>query len=290
VVGKASALDSSGIGVSDGVLFSVAARCGDRSLRHEVLNATAEGQPLALDLAPFAGREITLELGVDPGPQRNVTADWARWYSPRVVDGTVSRGSLVLVDPARRAVALSGTSVSVPTYAGDRGVAEVAFPGTVLLLRDPPRPVSLPVELSSAPFLTAFTDAHGQALTAPPWAEAAAGPGIVGGVERQGLRTHPPDQGQTTVSYALSLPAAPATFRCLVGLHDGSTSTGVAFVVQANGIELARQHALPGESRREIAADLSPWAGKTVVLSLVTDSAGPFASDWARWGEPRLLP
>jgi len=289
-VGKADALGNTGVGVSDGVLFWVAARRGDQSLRREVFSATAEGQPLVLDLTPFSGEEITLELGVDPGPRRNVTADWARWYGPRVVDETVTTGPLVLVDLARRAVVLSGTTVSVPAYVGARGVAEVTFPGTVLLLRDPPVAVSLPTELLATPFLTAFTDAYGQVLTAPAWAAAATGPGVVGGVERQGLRVQPPDQGQTTVAYALTLPAAAARFRGFVGLQDGSTSTGVAFIVQANGTELARQSVRPGDPWREVTADLSPWSGKTVVLSLVTDSEGPFGSDWARWGEPRLVP
>jgi hypothetical protein len=46
---------------------------------------------------------------------------------------------------------------------------------------------------------------------------------------------------------------------------------------------------MPGTPWHEMSADLSPWAGKVVVLSLITDSAGAFGSDWARWGEPQLL-
>ncbi|NCQ32559.1 MAG: hypothetical protein GW802_34995, partial [Armatimonadetes bacterium] len=44
---------------------------------------------------------------------------------------------------------------------------------------------------------------------------------------------------------------------------------------------------LPGEWS-ELAVDLSPWAGKPVVLSLVTDSEGPYSFDWAIWGEVRV--
>ena len=199
-------------------------------------------------------------------------------------------GGRVVVDPARQALVLSGTKVSAPKYVGDRGVAEATFPGTVMILRDTPTAVSVPVNLAAIPFRTGFTDYQGQVLTAPPWAAAAPGVGVVGGAEHRGLQVQPPDLGQTTVAYALSLPAAPAKLHCFLGLQDGSTSTGVDFIVQANGVDLARLRAMPGAPWREVAVDLSPWAAKPVVLSLVTDSAGPFGGDWARWGEPFLLP
>ena len=34
--------------------------------------------------------------------------------------------------------------------------------------------------------------------------------------------------------------------------------------------------------------DLGPWAGKKVLLSLVTDSLGTNICDWAQWGDLRL--
>jgi len=284
------ALDSGAVGKSDGVLFGVAVRQGAQTAHGEVLNARAERRPLELDLAPFAGKEVTLELAVDPGPQRDVTADWARWFGPRVVESEVTKGRVSIVDPARRAIALSGTTVSALGYIGDRSLAEVTFPGTVLLLRDTPTNVALPLDLATTPCKLGFTDTNGQVLTAPAWAATAPGVGVVGGVERRGLRVQPPDLGQTTVAYALALPSQPANMHCFVGIEDGSRSTGVEFIVQANGVELARQRMMPGVPWREITADLSPWAGKPVVLSLVTDSAGAFGSDWARWGEPLLLP
>jgi len=255
-----------------------------------VLNATAEGRSLELDLTPFAGKEITLELTVDLGPHRVVTADWARWSGPRVVDSEVTKGRASIVDPARRTIALSGTAVSAPGYTGDRALAEATFPGTVLLLRDPPAAVTLPLDLTTTPFRVGFTDANGQALTAPDWAAAAPGVGVVGGVERRGLRVQPPDLGQTTVTYAVVLPSQPAKLHCFVGIEDGSKSTGVEFVVQVSGVERARQRMMPGLPWRELTVDLSPWAGKPTVRSLITDSAGPYGRDWARWGEPVLLP
>jgi hypothetical protein len=284
------ALDPGAAGTSDGVRFGVTAWHGRRTAHAEAHNATAERRPLDLDLAAFAGQEIELELTVDPGPARDVTADWARWFGPRVVDAAVTSGRLAIIDPARNAALLSGTQASTPGYRGTRSVVEVSFPGTLILLRDTPASVVLPVDLASTPFRVGFSDASGQVLTAPAWADAVVGLGKVGGVERRSLRVQPPDLGRTSVTYALFLPPPPAAVRCFVGIEDGSRSTGVEVIVQANGIELARQRLLPGAPWCELTADLSPWAGKPVVLALVTDAAGPYGSDWARWGEPQLLP
>ena len=52
-------------------------------------------------------------------------------------------------------------------------------------------------------------------------------------------------------------------------------------------LTIGYRHMLPGKWE-EITADLAPWAGKPIVLSLGTDSEGPFNFDWAIWGEPRV--
>jgi hypothetical protein len=57
--------------------------------------------------------------------------------------------------------------------------------------------------------------------------------------------------------------------------------------VELNGRQVARKRMLPGRWE-SLAVDLAPWAGKPVVLALVTDSAGAFNYDWAAWGEPRI--
>ena len=85
----------------------------------------------------------------------------------------------------------------------------------------------------------------------------------------------------------MTLPRAPAVFRSWIGVRDGSQSTGVRFLVEVNGQEVARRRMLPGKWE-SIEVDLSRWAGQPVVLGLVTDSDGPFSYDWAHWGEPRI--
>jgi hypothetical protein len=110
----------------------------------------------------------------------------------------------------------------------------------------------------------------------------------VGNETRRALHEHPPNQGRTLVDYCLRLPAEPLALRASVGVRDGSKSTGVAFEVEVNGRRLFRREALPGRPWQPVELDLSRWAGRDVVLTLVTDSMGSFAFDWAVWAEPRL--
>jgi hypothetical protein len=124
-------------------------------------------------------------------------------------------------------------------------------------------------------------------LDSPQYAGAHPGEGTVGGVTRPGLAAHPPDRGRTIADLHLALPDQPAEFHSFVGLRDGSKSEGCLFIVEANGQELARELMVPGEWH-ELTGDLTPWAGKTAILSLVTDSVGSFYFDWANWGDPTI--
>lgn len=282
-------LDSGAAGKSDGVLFGVTARCGGETRHTERLTASAEPQALDLDLSPFAGRPVSLELWVDPGKARQVTADWARWYRPRIVADNPVRGVITVVDPRRKALALFGTSVSQGTYRGNQARLEVGFPGTVMLLGDTPAPATVPLDLSTAPFRVDTATTGGDPLAHPDWASAIRGVGTVGGKALSGLKVQPPDLGRTNVSYALRLPTTPCRLQALVGIEDGSLSTGVEFIVQVNGIDLARRRMMPGDPWTPLDVDLAPWRGKVAVVSLMTDSAGSYGSDWARWGQPTLV-
>ena len=104
---------------------------------------------------------------------------------------------------------------------------------------------------------------------------------------RDGLFVHPPDHGRTIMLFPMTLPASPARLRTWVGIRDPSDSDGVGFVVEVNGQEAARKRMVPGQWE-PLTVDLAPWAGKSIVLDLVTDSEGPYNCDWAAWGEPRI--
>jgi hypothetical protein len=90
-----------GPGKTDGVAFEVAAVAeGVPSVSASALNADGKPVALDLDLTAFRGKSIRLRMTVDPGPRRNPSYDWARWYSPRVeiVPETTSPGGSGLLE------------------------------------------------------------------------------------------------------------------------------------------------------------------------------------------------
>jgi hypothetical protein len=283
------AMDKGAVGKTDGVLYSVTATVpGCADIHAELLNATATNQPLAIDLTPMRGKKVTLRLQVDPGPTRNPSFDWARWYGPRVEIERRQTGSVGVAGFGQLPYPLcaEGPVSSVATGAGSASF-NLQLPGSLILLREAPKPVALPLDLAKSPFLVTFLSENGQTLTNPQYASAVPESSTVGGVTRAGLFAHPPDHGTTNIDIPMTLPAGPVRFHAFIGLRDGSKSDGCGFIVKVSGKRVAYQHKLPGEWT-EMSADLSAWAGKPIVLSLVTDSEGPFSFDWAQWGEPMV--
>jgi hypothetical protein len=277
-----------GEGKTDGVTYIVTAKAGEEELRAEAHATTEQPHELSLDLTPLAGREIALELQVHPGPNLSATYDWAYWHRPRIEQDLTTEDELVVVSPEHWAFALTGTEALSLSPQDNRYVIRTIFPGVVFLLNAlPDEPVTLPLDITTARFTTTFLSSTGMVLDRPTHASASPGEAAVGGVMKKGLLAHPPDYGRTVVDVPISLPPAAAEFHAFVGLRDGSKSTGVVFIVEANGTELLRQRMLPGEWV-EVRGDLSPWAGKPVILSMITDSDGSHYYDWAVWGEPVL--
>jgi len=121
----------------------------------------------------------------------------------------------------------------------------------------------------------------------------------VGGVEKAGFFCHPPYKGG--VGYAVgefevALPDEACAFETYVGFSDGSsTADGCVFSVQVRVGDQTEtvgtaEHATL-ERWKAFRCDLTKFRGKTVALRLVTD-VGPqdnSSSDWAVWGEPRVV-
>lgn len=120
-----------------------------------------------------------------------------------------------------------------------------------------------------------------------------------GGVTQRGYVTHPPyakGHGYICASWRLKLPAeAPVKLKAVVGLlDDHGKSDGVTFkvrVTDATGkrTELAALHN-DQVAWKPIEADLAPWRGQPIRLTLVSDCgpADDTACDWSGWGDVRL--
>jgi hypothetical protein len=120
-----------------------------------------------------------------------------------------------------------------------------------------------------------------------------------GGVSRNGLFMHPPYKKGEGYSFAvfgpIAVPKRPAALRALVGKGDGSfLGDGILFrvtVTDADGkeTEVGRQ-VVAKHAWLPIEGDLTPWAGQSVRIKLVSDvgEGDDSSGDWAMWADMRL--
>ena len=284
----ALSIGAEGVRRSDGVVFGVTVKGDGEEASAQVLNATSTQQPLTLDVRKFAAKRVETTLSVDPGPNKNPGYDWAEWFAPRIERRAEAEADMTLIPgPGAWTMALSAKEEQPIPVGTERVTLPAKFPGAVYLLRERPAVSALPVDLATLP-REVFHVADGvvnESVNVPAFA---AGENSVGGVKRPGFFAHPPNHGRTEVSIPLTLSSTPAVFHAWVGLRDGAEkSTGVTFRVEANGVSLGETKVLVGPWQ-ELRADLDVWAGKTVVVSLITDANGDFGFDWACWGEPGI--
>ena len=275
--------------LADGVLFGVSATSGEERLVAEVHNDSDRPKTLELDLTPFAGRRVDVELTVHPGKDLGVSFDWARWKRPRIEQDMKGEGPLALAGGKTWKFAVGRDGPLAVRADGAVGRVVAPLPGTVFFLDKEPAAVELPVDLAACQRQVCYLEDLAPGVARPEFLSVAVAESTVGGVTRGGLFAHPPDRGGTVISFPMKLPSPAGRFDSFVGIRDGATSTGVVFSLEVNGREVARRKMQPG-AWETLSADLSQWAGKAIVLSLVTDSDGPFTYDWAQWGEPKIEP
>ena len=276
-------------GESDGVTFRVEARDADRQFAAEVHNAATEGVPLALDLSALRGREIALRMEVNPGPKGNASFDHARILRPRVVAGSREPCAVAFYSPRPPVVALTvDGDLELEPAGANRYAVSLALPGSFQLLFAEPHAASLPLDLGSAPRMAELISGDGAASAPHGFLRPSSGVAMVGGVKKPGLHAHPPANGHLAMDFLLRLPTTPARLEASAGIRDGSNSRGVGFRVRVNGGELWTVDLRPGRWE-PVQIDLARYAGRTIVLSLVTDALGDFEFDWASWGDPRLV-
>lgn len=276
-------------GKSDGVAFRVEASAGKQRLAAETHNAATEPAPLTLDLSPLRGRDIVLRLEANPGPKGNVSFDQGRFFRPHIVAESHEPRRVVVHSPRQPRVALGADGeLRMESMGGNRYAVSLALPGSFHLLFAKPHAANLPLDLRSAPHTAALVAEDGTESVPHSFMSPSPGDVIVGGVKKAALNAHPPSNGRMVVDYLLRLPPTPARLEAFAGIRDGSNSAGVGFIVQINGREACSAQLRPG-AWKPLVADLTRYAGQTVVLSLITDALGDFSFDWAAWGEPRLV-
>jgi hypothetical protein len=113
----------------------------------------------------------------------------------------------------------------------------------------------------------------------------------VKGVTKEGFSAHPPQRGQTHIDFLLTLPNEPLQLTGFAGIRDGAEGKGqgVGFRVEVNGERVWSADVKPGGDWTPFHVSLAPFAGRTVVLTLITDSLGGYDYDWAHWGELKIV-
>ena len=277
---------------SDGVTYRVEVQGQTVFEEHWARPGWAERR---VDLSAFAGRNVPVRLVTTPGPQDDPTFDWALWGDPLIrlqPEPTPQAVSVLVPEPLTLALAAGRVLDLPPPVRGEVGLTYelgVALPATVTVLWQKPVTAAYPVDLAATPFAVSAS-VGGQSVRLPiQYVGYAPGKGCSQGVERRGLTAHPPSGGRTYADYLLQLPPADRVrLRFGVALQDGSASTGCRFIVEANGLAVFDRLLTGPDGWHDAEVDLSPQAGGPLLLSLVVDSEGPFAYDWARWAEPTI--
>ena len=113
------------------------------------------------------------------------------------------------------------------------------------------------------------------------------------------LHAHPPygdKTGYVFSMWSVDLPEEPARLEFALGFRPGSTTQdGCVFKVVI--LEGDQETEVFSEQYQDLSAwgnrkvDLTPWAGKSVQVKMITDvgSADNSYSDWALWGAPRIV-
>jgi hypothetical protein len=276
-----------GEGKTDGVRFQAFVRYKEYSDLRGIYLKDAQPKQLGLGLRDLAGKEVTLELRVDAGPENNPTYDWARWINP-VIENDLGKESRVTVQRAAPwSVAVAGDRVYRTPAGSDSLTVDAPLPGAIYLLDRLPRPVTAPYDLTTGEYTVTFADGSGVPLEAPRHATAETRILNIGGEEQPGFFVHPPDYGRTLLDLPMTLPVGRPVFRAMVRIGENSPSKGVVLSVEAGGQEMARLALVPG-GWQPIEADLAVVSGKPTVISLVTDSDGSYAGDWVHWRMPRI--
>lgn len=147
----------------------------------------------------------------------------------------------------------------------------------------------------------AFRGGAEQALESKTGAMVTSATSACGGVSKpHGLFMHPPYRGGAGYAFArylMDLPGQPLRLRGFVGKQDGSAEgDGIDFKVLVEDAagkrtEILQAHVAKHEWR-EVAADLTPWAGQQVSVLLITDTGekNNSSGDWGAWGDLRLSP
>jgi len=190
-------------------------------------------------------------------------------------------------------VLVSGSAIEVLDRAQRDGMwkgrVSVPLPASVAMVEDEPIAVALPLDLATVP-LRHSASVGGRGATLPvQYCIFVPGSGMSAGEEKKGFAAHPPNNGRTYADFLLTLPPADTvSLNFSVAIQDRAEASGCTFAVEVNCREEIAIKVDDADGWHPGTVDLSAYAGKTLLLTLLVDSDGPYSFDWARWGDVQI--
>lgn len=284
---------------TDGVTFVV--RVAEREVFRRHIEKESAWQLVSIDLSEHAGRSVDIELITSPGPALNTSWDHALWGEPRVVleraeerlDARIvlprePLGRLVGGERADARAPVIGLTASAIDDAGSYADVESKLPCSIFFYFSQPHSVEPPCDLTRVGFDAGLV-INGVHSLGSAWGGGKVGQAEINGRQYPSISGHPPSHGLAVMSWLLALPDAPVLkLKFTAGISPNASTEGVGFSVSVNGERLwDLVGTSPGSWDGEV--DLSEYAGRVVVLELVTDSLGEAFCDWAHWVNPVIL-
>ncbi len=268
----------------DGMDFTVRATAGDESREAGVFAPDDAKLPLNLDLAPFAGKTITLQLIAGAGPREDATEDRGIWYQPRVVQfASDDSGDTTLAGLPKDWSHAFNVNESLEVKADGDSKQIAAKAGLTVAGNRAPLAVEPGQALADLPYTLTQLDVWGWPLP-----EGEPAPTLT--PQGENFEVHLPLRTQLIVDWLLQLPDTPAIFQTQVSNRSGPGGTGSLYaVLSVNDQELNRIKLPGGKESVPLSFDLAAYAGQNVVLSLTLvgkDIRGDFT---VRVVEPSIL-
>ncbi|MCG9133083.1 hypothetical protein J5I95_15510 [Candidatus Poribacteria bacterium] len=270
---------------SDGVTFIVSIQ-GTEIFRR--LYNAQRWEHVRLDLTPYRKQRVTLRFSTTPGPVGNGAWDWAMWGAPKITYEPVDQ--LTEIGFFIPSVPISSFPNTLENYGNGQYWLKTQLPVQVLILLGTPQRIEMHDNLRDAHFVAGLQ--YGSIFREGSiWDSGKRSELTATGVHKQTLNGHPPPGGQTVLQFLLGLPAAQdVTFSFSMGLPDRSGSIDeVCFKVLLNGQSRFEHLAFNEPGWEDAQISLSEFAGKTVLLELVTDSGKTATGDRAHWADLFIL-
>ena len=254
--------------------------------------STSAWQSGAIDMTPWAGLTVKIRLVSNPGPSDNpgfAGGGWSALELSSPAAGTLS--GIVIAVPQGIASSNVATTGGTASEAGGNVTVNGLPPGgTVLVFEGQPAQVAQGQTLLNVPFSLAQGSNTQLASVGPPAYAGTGGIGPVtsGGITKQALNAFGPPNGQTIFSWLVQLPASALDFSFSAGFWDNVSPPapqGFLMAVRINGQILWQRNINVPPAWQNGALDLSAWAGRTVLLELITDTQGPNSDDFTSWGD-----